>query len=71
MLFLDHYAHRVLVAHARPRRAAVGQDGLDTLATTQHRQVALVGKHDGLGAPVCADHHWIGVGADRTKASEK
>ena len=49
----------------------VGQNSLDTLAAAQHRQVALVGKHDGLGATVRANHHRVSVGTTRTKASEK
>lgn len=50
---------------------AVSQDSPDALAAAQHRQVALVGKHDRLGTAMRPDHHGIGVGAARAKASQK
>ena len=70
LLLLDGYPHRLFLAHAESCRSAVHQDP-DALSAAQHRQIALVGEHDSLGATVRADHHRIGVGAARAEAGEK
>jgi hypothetical protein len=37
VLFLDRHPHRLFLAYAGFYRSAIGQDGLDPLATAQHR----------------------------------
>lgn len=71
VLLLDGYPHRLFLAHARSGRSAFGQYGLNALSAAQHREIALVGQHDGLGTTMCTDHHGIGAGAARTETGEK
>jgi len=47
------------------------QRGGDAFAATGQLQEALVGEHDGLGAPARADHDRLGVGAGLTEALQQ